>query len=274
MKKPTFNIVIIIGIIISFGGLGLGFILEGGSIASLFGASAILIIFGGTIGSTMVMMTKEEILNLPKTLKKVFTNENYDFAELILKMSEWSAVARKEGAIELEEISENEEDPFIKKGIRYILEGNEHDAIKELLEIEIDAMAGRHELGAKPYEQAGGIAPTMGIIGAVMGLVVVLAGLGSSGVDELGKGIAVAFLATLMGIGFANLICLPFAENLKGKSEKEILYRTVVTEGILGIHTGTSPTLLQKRLMAYLPSSFSEELDKKKNEGREQGSDS
>lgn len=274
MKNATLNIVIIVGIILSFGGLGIGFALEGGDVASLFGLSAMLIIFGGTIGSTMIMMRKEEIFNIPKTLKKVFVNEDYDFADLILKLSDWSSVARKEGAIELEELSEKEEDPFIKKGIGYILEGNEHDAIKELLEIEIDAMAMRHELGAKPYEQAGGIAPTMGIIGAVMGLVVVLAGLGSSGVDELGQGIAVAFLATLMGIGFANLICIPFAENLKNKSEQEVLYRTVIKEGILGIHTGSSPALLQKRLMAYLPTNFEEILESKKEENKQEGSGS
>jgi len=253
LKKRSINIVVIVGLVLSFGGLGYGFHLEGGEISALFGVSAILIIFGGTLGSTVVMMSEEDVKSLPKTLKKVFVSEEYDYQGVIEKLTEWTTITRREGTVELESASNEEEDPFIQKGIGYILEGNEYEAIETLMNIELEAMMDRHEQGARPYEQAGGIAPTMGIIGAVMGLVVVLAGLGQSGVEELGKGISVAFLATLMGIGFANLVCLPFAENLKRKSEQEVLYKTIVIEGILGIHTGTSAMLLRRKLEAYLP---------------------
>lgn len=253
MEKHRLDLLSILGLLIGLGAIGLGFYLEGGQFSSLFAISPMLIIFGGTFGAVLTTMSVEQIKEMPKLFKIIYTEQSYNFQGLIENFTEWSKISRREGIVALGEITEKVEDPFVHRGLEYILEGNDYETVKELLEKELDSMVDRHQTGSDPFEQAGGYAPTMGILGAVMGLVVVLSGLGGSDISELGKGISVAFLATLMGVGFANLVALPMAAKLKAKSQQEILYKTIAIEGLLGIQSGQNPRILERKMVAYLP---------------------
>ncbi|MED2737403.1 motility protein A [Bacillus toyonensis] len=259
MKQRKLDLTTVGGLLIALLGIGVGYLLEGGEFAALLAVSPILIIFGGTIGVVAITMNQSDVKNIPKLIKIIFTDANYDFQELINNMCEWTKVSRRDGIVALGKIATEIEDPFIKRGIEYILDGSDYETIKELLEKEVEAMMERHHTGSKPFEQAGGFSPTMGIIGTVLGLVVVLGGLGGADIEELGHGIATAFIATLMGVAFANLAALPFAETLKGKSSKEVLYKDIAIQGILGIQTGTNPKILRKKLVANLPESMKAE---------------
>lgn len=244
------------GLLLAFLGIGLGYYLEGGDFGALVAISPIMIIFGGTFGVVTVTMSMSTVKSLPQILKLIFTDASYDFQELINNLCEWTKVSRRDGIVALGTIAEKIEDQYLKRGIEYILDGSDYETIKELLEKEIESMMERHHAGQKPFEQAGAFAPTMGIVGTVLGLVVVLGGLGSAGIEELGHGIATAFLATFMGVASANLVFLPFNEKLKTKSAQEILYKEIAMQGILGIQTGTNPKILRKKLVAYLPESL------------------
>ena len=252
MSKKKIDLLSIIGLLVGLGGIGVGFYLEGGQFSSLLAPSPILIIFGGTFGAVLVTMNMKQVKEIPKLLTIIYTEKEYDFQGLIENFSEWVKISRREGIVALGEIAEKVEDPFIKRGLEYILEGNDYETIKELLEKEIEYTSERHHKGANVFESLGGFAPTMGIIGAVLGLVVTLSKLGNSDVSELGHGISVAFLATLMGIGFANLVVLPMGGKLKAKSETEMLYKVVAIEGILGIQSGQNPKTLKRKMVAYL----------------------
>ena len=259
MSKKKIDLLSIGGMILGLGGIGFGFYLEGGDFASLLAPSPLLIIGGGTFGATLITMNMNQVKEIPKLLKIIYTETQYDFQGLIANFSEWTKISRREGIVALGEITEKIEDPFVKRGLEYILEGNDYETIKELLDKETESISERHHKGANVFESIGGFAPTMGIIGAVLGLVVTLAGLGSSDISELGHGISVAFLATLMGIGLANLIVLPMAGKLKMKSDIELLYKTIAIEGILGLQAGQNPKTLRRKMVAYLPENMKEE---------------
>lgn len=244
------------GLLLAFLGIGLGYYFEGGDFSALIAISPILIIYGGTFGVVGITMSMSTVKSLPKLLKIIFTDSTYDFQGLINNLCDWTKVSRRDGIVALGTIAEKIEDKYLKKGIEYILDGSDYETIKEMLEKEIETMMERHHTGSKPFEQAGAFAPTMGIVGTVLGLVVVLGGLGNSGIEELGHGIAVAFLATFNGVASANLVFLPFAEKLKNKSSQEVLYKEIAMQGILGIQTGTNPKILRKKLVAYLPESM------------------
>lgn len=264
--KRKIDLTTIGGLLLALIGIGTGYMMEGGDFAALLAVSPLMIIFGGTIGVVTVTMSMSTLKDMPKLFKYIFTDASYDFQALIENMVEWGKVARRDGIVALGNIAEKIEDPYVKKGMEYILDGSDYETIQELLEKEIEAMMERHHTGAKPFEQAGGFAPTMGIIGTVLGLVVILGSLGSAGIEELGHGIATAFLATFMGVASANLVFLPFAEKLKGKSTMEVLYKEIAMNGILGIQKGVSPTILKKKLESFLPDAM---LNKPVKTGKE-----
>lgn len=243
----------IAGLVLALAGIGIGYLLEGGSFIALIAVSPILIIFGGTFGVVLITMRMDNVKQLPKLFGVLFQQKEYDYLKLIEDMCHWAKLSRKDGILALDTIKKEIENPFVRRGIDYILDGNDQETIKEFLDCEIEAMMDRHHANAQPFEQAGGFSPTMGIIGTVLGLIVVLNGLGNADISELGHGIATAFLATFMGVAFANLVALPFAAKLKTKSAEEVLYKEIVKQGVLAIQTGENPLVLRKRLLCYLP---------------------
>jgi chemotaxis protein MotA len=238
------------GLVLGFASLILGFVLEGGDIMSLFQLTAALIVFGGTFGAVIISYPFEQLKTIPSLLKVIFSGKPMNPLDMIGELIRLATIARREGILALEEQIENHEDEFFKNGIRLVVDGVDPELVRSILETELAYIESRHEAGAGILEAAGGYAPTLGIIGTVMGLVHVLGSLTS--IDKLGGLIATAFIATLYGVSSANLIYLPMANKLKVRSKQEILTREIMIEGILSIQAGENPTILGQKLKAFL----------------------
>jgi len=242
----------LLGVGVGLGAILASVLLEGGYLGSFLNLSAFVIIFGGTLGATTISVSLAEIKRLPELLKKTFKiNQLQSPAVVIESIVALSQKARREGILSLQdELEKTIRDQYLANGLQLVIDGADETIVREVLRTEIERMRQRHRNGANTFQTMGGYAPTMGIIGTVMGLVHVMQGLGGS-MEELGKGVALAFVATLYGILSANLIFLPIAGNLKAKSEEEVFLREVMLEGVLGIQAGQNPFILDQRLRAY-----------------------
>jgi len=240
----------IIGVILGIAAVLGGNWLEGGHIHSLLNGPAIVIVFGGTLGATMLQTPPEVFFYAVKTLKWVFVAPPLDHKEQIKKIVNWSALARREGLLGLEAFIGSEREPLAKKGLQLLVDGNEPEAIRDSLEVEIYARQQRDLGAARMYEAMGGYAPTVGIIGAVMGLIHVMQNL--SDPSKLGSGIATAFVATIYGVGLANLIVLPIANKLKSRARATNQARELILEGIISIAEGENPRNIEMKLTGFL----------------------
>ncbi len=244
---------VIVGLIVALIGILGGNILEGGSIGSLISPSAMLIIFGGTIGVTMFNVGLSNFLLIPKLIGEVLKKPKDNSHETVEALLSFAQKARREGLLALEEdIQEiQNKDPFMAKGLQMVVDGSDSSLVENVLLTEVELKEKRDIAGASVFEAAGGYAPTMGIIGTVMGLIHVLGNLENP--DELGPAISVAFLATFWGIALANVFFLPIAGKLKGKAQEEAEMKHLVIEGILSIQKGDNPTVVREKLRAFLP---------------------
>lgn len=248
----------IIGIVVGFGMLLVAFVLEGGEIGALFAPTAAMIVFGGTIGAVMTSFTMSEIKQIPQLFKIMMTEKKYEVNELISILCGFAEKARREGLLSLERETANIDDEFLRQGIQLVVDGTDPALVRDILETQIDFTDQRHKTGADIFESAGGYSPTMGIIGTVMGLVHVLSNL--SDPDKLGPSIAVAFIATLYGVAFANLLWLPMGHKLKLKSKQERFMREIALEGILSIQAGDNPSIVKEKLRAFLAAKERQEV--------------
>ena len=244
-----------VGLTVGLGAIVASVLVDGGKLGAFFNLSAFLIIGGGTVGAAMVSTTVRDVLRIPMLIRKALWGwVGTSSATLITTLVQAAHVARQDGILALERLGEDPEtDPFLARGVRLIVDGADDTSVREILVAEIAAMQRRHQHGIALFESMGGFAPTMGIIGTVLGLVHVLAKLGETATDSLGQGIATAFIATLYGIFSANVLFLPLAGNLRGKSEEEAFRRQMVMEGILAIQAGHNPRVLEQRLLAFFP---------------------
>ncbi len=240
----------ILGLVIGIGALLLSVILEGGHISSLFSIPAFVMIAGGTIGATAIGFTVEELKSVPALLRIAFKEEHHDVASLIRTLVSFAEKARREGLLALEEDLNAIEDKFLKKGMQLVIDGTDAELVRSIMETELAFIQERHHKGASIFDAAGGYAPTMGIIGTVMGLVHVLGNL--SDTESLGPAIATAFLATLYGIFSANIFFLPLAGKLKNRSAHQVLVYEVTLEGILSVQAGDNPRIVEEKLEAFL----------------------
>ena len=247
----------VVGIVIGIGGILLGQLLEGGNIGQLMQITAAFIVFGGTIGALVASFPKEELINSIKYLKLAFFNNNTNPKDIINEIVSYAQKARKEGVIALEKDAQNTKDVILKMGLEAVSDGADPTMVREMLETKLEQMQGEIKGASKVWESAGGFSPTIGIIGAVLGLIQVMQNL--SDPSKLGAGIAVAFVATVYGVGFANLIAFPFSTKIKIKAEREALLKTIIIEGILSIQAGESPTLIERKLLAFCVDSEEEE---------------
>jgi chemotaxis protein MotA len=225
--------------------------MEGTSPASFMDIPALLIIIGGTTGATLATVGMESMKRIPALWKIVLGAEPPDLnarVELLVSLAEQ---ARREGLLALDAKLAEIDDEFTRKGLQLVVDGSDPALVRDVLEAEIDGMAARHATGAAPFEKAGGFAPTMGIIGTVMGLVHVLQNL--SAPATLGPSISTAFIATLMGVGSANVIFLPVAGRLKALSQEEAQLRTLTLDGILSVQAGDNPRIVAEKLISYVP---------------------
>jgi chemotaxis protein MotA len=240
-----------IGIAAATAGILLSAMMEGTSPASFINMPAIIIIMVGTGGATMASVGMPGMKRIPSLFKLVMSTEPPDLTgrvELLVSLAEQ---ARREGLLALDTKVDQIEDEFTKKGLQLVVDGVDPELVRDILEAEIDGMAARHATGAAPFEKAGGFAPTMGIIGTVMGLVHVLENLAAPA--TLGPSISSAFIATLMGVGSANVVFLPIASRLKALSSEEIELRTLTLDGILSVQAGDNPRVVADKLSSYVP---------------------
>lgn len=244
------DIATILGIVVSLGALGVANQLEGGSIGALISPSAALIVFGGTFGAAMITVPFRQALTAPMILKHALFARKIEAAAALSVLANLARLARREGVLALETELASIQDPFIRRGIQLVVDGTDPEVTQYILYTEIDALAERHSGAAKYFATLGGLAPTLGVLGTVMGLVHMLSNLSDPG--SMGPAIATAFLATLYGVGSANLLFLPIAAKLKVRSEEEQAVMRLVTAGIQGLQAGDSPIVLVERLKAFL----------------------
>jgi chemotaxis protein MotA len=212
--------------------------------------TAFLIVIGGTLGAVMLQSPFPVFIEGIRMLKWVFVPPPMMPERLIRDISTWGTVARKEGLLAVENQIHTMRDPFVRKGLQLLVDGTEPNQLREVLEIEIDAYEKHLKAAAKIWESAGGYSPTIGILGAVMGLIHVMENL--SDPSKLGSGIAVAFVATIYGVGFANLICLPVSKKLQAIVAKRVTLREMVVEGLAAIANGDNKLLVESRLHGHL----------------------
>jgi chemotaxis protein MotA len=225
--------------------------LEGGAPAALLGISPAWIVFGGVLGATGLTTPTETLKAAVKALPLAFKGRKSDPVALIKFFNSLSQKARKDGILSLEaDANDTSLDPFLRAGLLQAIDGVQSDILRSIMDTEIIVMTERHTSRAKVFDAAGGYAPTMGIIGTVMGLVHVLGNLSEP--DTLGPLIAAAFLATLYGIASANLIFLPIGGRLKAYDAQEVLEKNLIIEGVVSIHDGESPTILTRKLRTFL----------------------
>ncbi|MEF9933832.1 MAG: flagellar motor protein [Clostridium sp.] len=247
------SIAALVSLLIGMGSLIVGFLLEGGHLTALFEYTAAVIVVGGTIGAVALSFPFSILKKVPAILKIAFGKEQTkNMSELILYFKDISIRTRKDGLLSIEETISSDEalDPFIKKGLQLVVDGVEPQTVKTVLESEAYMISERHKAGIAIFESAGGYAPTLGIMGTVMGLVHVLGNLENP--DTLGPQIAVAFIATLYGVATANIIYLPIGGRLKAINNIEEQQNEMIIEAIISIQEGLNPNTLVEKLKSFL----------------------
>jgi chemotaxis protein MotA len=239
-----------IGIGIAAAAIIMAGIMEGVSPTMLLNINALILVLGGTAGAVFGGVGMKRFMMIPKLYMKAIMSEQPDLGDRVKTLVSFAERARKDGLLALEEEIEAIEEPFMRKGMQLIVDGTDPDLLREILDSEIDAMAARHKLGFSVFEKAGGLAPTIGVLGTVVSLVHVLSNL--SAPETLGPSISAAFIATLYGVGSANVVYLPICYSLQMLSQKEVDERSLVLEGILAIQAGDNPRMVQQKLLSYL----------------------
>lgn len=238
------------GILAALAALIGGFLWEGGHWEGLVEKTALLIVFGGTFAAVAISFPASRLRQIPESLKTAFRPAALETTTRIDELVELATIARREGVLSLEDKLVDHPDPFIQSGLQIVVDGTDHELSRQILEFEIDAIEQRMENQAKVFESAGGYAPTMGIIGTVMGLIHVLSNLADPG--SLGPAIAVAFTATLYGVASANILYLPIASKIRIRAAETVQFTEMMLEGILAIQAGENPALIRKKLTAFM----------------------
>ena len=244
------DIMTIIGLLMGVGAILVGNWLEGGHIDSLVQATALLIVAGGTVGALMVQTEMKVFLSAMTKIRWLFFPPAIAATQAVDKILEWSRISRKEGLLGLEGLIDSESDPFSQKGLQLLVDGSEPETIRGIIEVEISVKEHFDTQCAKVFEGMGGYSPTIGIIGAVLGLIHVMNNLADPA--ALGPGIAVAFVATIYGVGLANLVFLPFAGKLKALIHHQSQFRDMIVEGIISIAEGENPRNIETKLRSFL----------------------
>lgn len=256
MDKSSFG-----GIILAVGGILLGLFLEGGKIAQIMQPTAAMIVFGGTLGAVMLQFPLRVVIVSFKRLGQLFLDPSRDPQSLIAEIVGYAHKARKDGIVSLDAELGQIHDPFLKKSLMLAVDGTEPQEIRKMMELELDNQAEHEEHIPSVFESAGGFSPTIGIIGAVLGLIQVMQHLDN--ISEVGKGIAVAFVATIYGVGAANLFFLPAAGKIKIRIRQEQVRREMMLEGVISILEGMNPRMIETKLRGFFSQANQTEVDRK-----------
>ncbi len=247
------------GIAIGLTALILGILTEGGQLGAYVGMSAAIIIFGGTIGATVASFPLSVVMNVPRLVIIAFTNQTYEIPMVIKQLVQFSERARREGILCLESELVNVKDEFLRYGLQLVIDGTDPELVRDTLQTKIAFTAERHHQGAAIFEAAGGYAPTIGIIGTILGLINVLSNL--SDPAGLGHAIALAFICTLYGVGSANIMWLPIGIKLKQKHKSEQIIKEIMLEGVLCLQSGDNPRIVEQKLKAFLSKSYASTIN-------------
>jgi len=263
MDKTT-----VLGMILGLLAIGTGLVLKGVSLLALFNPAAFLIIFVGTAAAVFIAFPTQTIKKIPALVKIIFQEDKQskDKQKIIRQLIDWSIKSRKEGILSLESEIEKIDDPFLASGLQLAIDGQSPDFIRDVMLEKVRAMEERHEEGASIFTQAGTYAPTLGVLGAVIGLIAALGSM--EDMDVLGEAISAAFMAALFGIFSGYVLWHPFANKLREKSKKEILVKYIMIEGVASLSVGESPQVLNDKLNSYLSQEEISTLDNE-NKGEE-----
>ncbi|CQB51999.1 MotA/TolQ/ExbB proton channel [Syntrophomonas zehnderi OL-4] len=253
----------LIGLVLGIGMMILAFLEEGGLLGALLIPTAAMIVFGGTFGATIASFTVDELKKIPYFCKVIFAEKKVNYAEVLDSLVDTADKARREGLLSLESQLSTIENQFMARGLQLVIDGTDPDLTRSMLEMEIEAFENGEKVGYDMFNAMGGFAPTMGIIGTVMGMVNVLANLTNP--DDLGPKIAVAFMATLYGIASANLLWIPFGTKIKVKTGRDILLMEMILEGILSIQAGENPRVIKEKLLTFLPVEIRDVITQEEN---------
>ncbi|WP_346829888.1 flagellar motor protein [Pseudomonas abietaniphila] len=244
------DVLTLIGIILAFVAIIGGNFLEGGHLGALLNGPAALIVLGGTLAACLLQTPMSAFKRAIQIFVWILFPPRIDLAGGIDRVVSWSLTARKEGLLGLESVADGEPDAYSRKGLQLLVDGAEPEAIRSILEVDFMTQESRDIQAAKVFESMGGCAPTVGIIGAVMGLIHVMGNLADP--NQLGSGIAVAFVATIYGVASANLILLPVANKLKAVAIRQSRYREMLLEGLLSIAEGENPRSIELKLQGFM----------------------
>ncbi len=240
----------LLGLVLGVSAILVGQLMEGGHIGSLLQPTAFFIVLGGTLGAVMLQSPVSVFLAGMRMAAWVFVPPVLQPHRLIELVAQWSQIARKEGLLALEAQVDALSDSFMKKGLQLLVDGAEPERLRDVLEVEISSYEDNMKMAARVWESAGGYAPTIGILGAVLGLIQVMENL--SDPSKLGAGIAVAFVATIYGVGSANLIFLPVGKKLMANISRLVVMREMFVDGLVGIANGDNPRVIESRLQGYI----------------------
>ena len=240
----------IFGLIIGVSAILIGQYLEGGVLETLINGPAALIVIGGTLGAVMLQSPMMVFVRAIKMLWWTISIPQYNSEAVIRKIINWSVIARREGLLGLENLEDAEQDLFSKKGLQLLIDGSEPEAIRTIMEVDIHTRENFDIQAARVFESMGGYSPTIGIIGAVLGLIQVMGNL--SDPEKLGGGIAVAFVATIYGVALANLVFLPIANKLKSIVTSSAHFNEMVVEGLVSIAEGENPRNIETKLLGFI----------------------
>lgn len=254
----------ILGLLLAAGAILLGLILEGGKVGQILQPTAALIVFGGTLGATLVQFPIGVVLSAFRSLATIFFVPKSDPRGVIREIVTISHKARREGIVSLDADLERIEDPFLKKALMLAVDGTEPAELRKMMELELEKQGEHEDNIPKVFESAGGFSPTIGIIGAILGLIQVMQHLDN--IDEVGRGIAVAFVATVYGVGAANLVLLPASGKLRIRIHEEQIIREMILEGVISLLEGMNPRMIETKLVSFLAEMPAAEKEKEEVE--------
>jgi chemotaxis protein MotA len=240
----------VIGVLIAIAGIIAGLLIEGGSLGQILQPTAAMIVFAGTLGAVMLQFPLPTVWNALKHAIKVFLSRKKDGDQALKEIVDFANKARRSGIVSLDQELESIHDPFLKQAIMLAVDGTEPSELRKIMEIQIENRAEAEDRIPAVFESAGGFSPTIGIIGAVLGLIQVMQHLDK--IEEVGRGIAVAFVATIYGVGAANLILLPSAGKLKLRIHEERVHKEMMLEGVVSILEGMNPRMIEIKLQSFL----------------------
>ena len=247
MDKATIG-----GLLVAVGGITAGLLIEGGNLGQILQPTAAMIVFGGTFGAVLIQFPLPVVLSAIRNLGQILVDGDQSPAALIAELVSYANKARRDGIVSLDSELPKIQEPFLKKSLMLAVDGTEPQELRKIMDLETENQAEREENIPKVFESAGGFSPTIGIIGAVLGLIQVMQHLDK--IDEVGRGIAVAFVATIYGVGAANIFLLPAAGKLKQRIRQHQIVREMTLEGVISILEGMNPRMLETKLCGYFDS--------------------